>query len=239
MQNISWMKTTLNLLIPVLALLLASCNTLQSPGARPFRLANLAKSDMDMVADAHIQALDRLAWQLLVKLYRRNPNELNKAPAGTTLATRRQQLFSLPRTVRFRELGDAHSISAVRLAFNPQFTGDRVFALLAGITGMIHASYNYQGEFFMLDTLDQQKIYNCARNLESVAWLLATRRDRSGHPLLLSNSLTNEPTNLSFERLFGKLISLQDMMARLIADQNNRAINKVVHGVASTTFLPI
>jgi hypothetical protein len=36
-----------------------------------------------------------------------------------------------------------------------------------------------------------------------------------------------------------KLIAHQDMMAKIVSDSSNRAINTVVHGIASTTLLPI
>ncbi len=227
--------------ITVLLLLMVLLTGCQQGGGRPFQIKNLGKSDIDMVTDAHIQELNTLAKALMIKLYKLNPRELKKAPKGTTIAKRVQQLFGMPRTVRFTELGNAYGNSAIPITFNPDFQGDRVFALMAGVAGMIHASYNFQDEFFMLDKLNQQKIYNCARNLESIAWLLNNRRDGHGNLLLLSNSIDEDTrlNNLSFERLFGKMISLQDMMARLIADQNNRAINKVLHGVASTTLLPI
>lgn len=226
------------LLFCLLLSLLSACT---SGGTRPFSLKNIAKSDIDMVTDAHIAELDLLARQLMIKLYKRNPRELHKAPPGTTLEKRIKQLFGLPRTVRFAELGDHYANTAVPLAFADDFTGDRVFALMVGLTGMIHRAYNFQSEFYLLDSLDQQKLYNCARNLEATAWQLSNRRDTAGRLYLHSNAIDFQSgrTNLSFERIFGKLISLQDMMARIVADKNNRTINQVVHGVASTTLLPI
>ena len=47
------------------------------------------------------------------------------------------------------------------------------------------------------------------------------------------------PDNLSFERLFGKMIALQDMMAEITANSGNRTINRVVQGAATMIFLPI
>lgn len=226
------------LAIALLATTLSGC---QQNNARPFTIKNLAKSDIDLVTDAHLQEVNRLATQLMHKLYKLNPKELAKAPAGMTIEKREQQLFGVPRTVRFAELGDFYGNTAIPLAFSADYQGDRVFALMVGISGMIHRSYNFQREFFMLDELDHQKLYNCARNLESVAWQLHHKRDELGSPWILSDSINLETheINLSFERIFGKLISLQDMMARIVSDKNNRAINKVVHGVASTTLLPI
>jgi hypothetical protein len=44
--------------------------------------------------------------------------------------------------------------------------------------------------------------------------------------------------NLSFERLFGKLIALQDMMARIAGDAGNRRVTKAVH-TATSVFIPL
>jgi hypothetical protein len=219
--------------------LLVGCQTFQE--RKPFTFKQLAKSEIDMVTDLHMATVNDLSKRLLTKLYKLNPRELAKAPPGTTIESRITQLFAYPRIIRFAELGDYYANKAVHRAFDPEFEGDRVFALMVGVTGMLHGSYNYQREFFMLDALDQQKLYNSARNLETVAWLMTRELGPSGQPLIVSNRLSydTDEINLSIERLFGKMIALQDMMAEIVADQNHRAINRVLHGVASTTLLPI
>ncbi|NVK43389.1 MAG: hypothetical protein HWE39_19270 [Oceanospirillaceae bacterium] len=225
-------------LILLLTLWLAGCA--QQQETRPFTLRNLAKSDIDMVTDAHIAEVNRLCRELTLKLYRRNPRELRKAPAGTSLGQRLYQLFEFPRQTRFAELNNRYGVHAVPLAFDPAFEGDRVFALMVGITGMLHTAYNGQDEFYLLDEIDQQKLYNSARNLERIAWKLNHSFDNSGEPFIYSNGVGDAGVqNLSFARDFGKLISLQDMMARIIADTQNRTINRVVQGAASTVLLPI
>lgn len=220
------------LAMSITAMLLGGCASSEKP--RPFQLKNLAKSEIDMVADLHIEIVNQLARDLTIKLYKRNPRELAKVP-GMTIERRLQLLFDSPRLIAHTELNNAYAEQAVPLAFDPAFRGDRVFALMVGITGMLHASYNYRDEFYLLNEMDQQKLYNSARNLEAVAWRLNTYRQENGEPFLLAN----DPANLSFERLLGKLIAHQDMMARIVSDSTNRAINTVVHGIASTTLLPI
>lgn len=220
------------LAIALTALLLAGCAGNGKP--RPFQLKNLAKSEIDMVADLHIETVNKLARELTIKLYKRNPRELDKVP-GMTIDKRLQLLLGSPRLITHPELNNLYAEKAVLLAFDPEFRGDRVFALMVGITGMLHASYSYRNEFYLLNEIDQQKLYNSARNLEAVAWRLNSYRQPNGEPFLLAN----DPANLSFERLLGKLIAHQDMMARIVSDATNRAINTVVHGIASTTLLPI
>lgn len=224
------------LTVLLITLMIGGCATQTASG---FKLGNLAKTEIDTVTDMHINEVRRLSQELMIKLYKRNPRELAKAPAGTVVETRVDQLFSLPRGGDYNELGGKDSVAAIRLAFDEHYSGDRVFALMVGITGMLHASYNDKSELFILDELDQQKLYNSARNLEAIAWQLNNRRDESGELYILSNGTSNGIRNLSYERIFGKLISLQDMMALLIADSTNRTITKVVHSAASMTLLPI
>lgn len=230
----------LNVIILMLMLtLLVSCAGHQ-PNDRPFQLKNLAKSDIDLVADAHVEEITSLLRELTVKLYQRNPRELLKSPAGTTLALREKQLFDSPRIFSHPELYNRYGIDAIPLAFDSDFEGDRVFALMVGLTGMLHSAYNFKDEFFMLDDLNQQHLYDSARNVEIIAWRLSNRLNDSGELFILTNGLSEEGIyNLSFERLFGKLIAHQDMMARIISDKTNRSINKAVFSLATTALFPI
>lgn len=233
------MINTLRFTLIMLVFLLPGCVN-QTASDRPFRLQNLAKTDIDLVTDAHIQVITELLKDLTTKLYHRNPRELRKAASGTTIENRLEQLFESPRQLSHPELFYRYGVDAIPLAFDENFQGDRVFALMVGITGMLHATYNYRDEFFILDDLDQQRLYISARNLEIIAWRLSNRKDENGQLFLLSNSVTEKGVqNLSFERIFGKLIAHQDMMARIISDKNNRSINKVVISVATATLLPI
>lgn len=205
-----------------------------------FQFKSLAKSDVDMVADAHIQAVNALVRELTIKLYKRNPRELRKGPAGMSVQRRLQLLLDSPRLIHHPELGNRYGTEAIPLVFDPEFRGDRVFALMVGISGMLHASYSYRDELFLLNDLDQQKLYNSARNLEAVAWRLNNRRQADGTPFLLTNGIaSNGVPNYSFERIFGKLIAYQDMMAQIVSDKTNRTIKSVVVGFASSTLLPI
>lgn len=229
----------------LLVMLLTGC--IAGPNSN-YQIKNLAKSDIDVVSDLHRQQSLKLSRELLQKLYRRNPRELAKAP-GMTVEKRLTQLFQPARKDEnhlplarsgFTELGGKDSIDALKLAFDRDFKGDRVFALMAGVTGMINAGYGHRDEFFLTDELDHQKLYDTARNLETVAWQLRTRLDSNAHPLLLSNGVSEDGIkNFSYERLFGKLIATQDSLAMIVATSTDRTITRVVHGAASMTLLPI
>lgn len=218
----------------VAALALSACAT------GDFRPQNLAKTEVDQITDQHILAQEAHLRTLAIKLYRRNPRELRKSP-GQTVEKRLQQLFGERSELRFAELGNRQATEAMLLAFDDRFTGDRVFAVMAGLTDMLRRAYDYKTEYFVLDELDQQKLYNSARNIEVLVWRLSHKRDPQGQLYLLTNDMGEDsrPDNLSFERLFGKMIALQDMMAEITANSGNRAINRVVQGAATMIFLPI
>lgn len=218
------------------AIVLTGCAT--GGGSSGFRLENLAKSDIDFVIDGSIRAQEDHLRELTIKLYKRNPAELRKH-AGATLEKRLAQLFARPGELLFDELEGKQSVEAMLLGFEPAYQGDRVFAVMAGLTDMIRRSYEYKQEFFILDELDQQKLYNSARNIEVLVWRLGHRRDADGRAWLLTNELSEQGSNLSFERLFGKMIALQDMLAQITADKTNRSITKVIQNTATMVFLPI
>lgn len=212
-------------------LLLAGC------ADSAFKVRNLAKTDIDMVADAHYRETEALLKTLTVKLYKRNPRELHKVE-GQTIDYRVAEIFTMPGRLAFPEL-PVSGTAAIELSVDPDYRGDRVFALMVGLTGMIRESYGYQTDFYLLSELDPQKLYHSARNIEIALWRLANARDGLGQPLILTNSWRGSRQNLSYERLFGKLIALQDMMATVMAQKNQRMIKTVAQNVATMAFIPL
>ncbi|MGD8111507.1 hypothetical protein [Vibrio sp. NTOU-M3] len=225
------------LLLTCLAFLLSGCSSIPKP------VRNLGKSDIDFVMDVHAKQQKEMMETLTRKLYVRNPNQLKKSP-GKTIDDRLLQIFgpaeelTLPKLV-FDELNGKTGVDAILLGFDETFEGDRVFAVIVGLTEMLRRSYNHQQEFFILDSLDEQALYNSARNIEIFVWRLYKRRDSNGELFLLSNRMSETEYDTSFDRLFAKMVMVQDMMALIVADSTNRSITKVVHGVAQFAFLPV
>lgn len=209
-----------------------------APAERAFRLSDLAKSEIDIVAEAHLDHSMASLRLVMGKLYRRNPRELAKGEASSADAAI-ARAFDPAFAWRFPELDGKYGIEALHLAFAPEYTGDRVFAFIAGLGGMIHQAYNGQDEFHLFDQFDPQNLYNAARNVEIAVWKLSTARGADNALLLLSNEAGPDVRNLSFEREFGKLIAYQDLLARLIAQRSNRTLRVVVQNAASAVFLPI
>ncbi len=208
------------------------------PQSRDFEAGDLAKTDVDSIAEIHLQESLASARLLTEKLYRRNPREWRRG-GHASLDAAVARAFDPHYAWRFPELGYARGTDALQLAFRPEFARDRVFAFGVGLGSMLMQAYGDQTEFYALDALDPQKLYNAARNVEVAAWKLATARDASGQPLLLSNEIGNGAQNLSFEREIGKLIAYQDVLARVVAEHTNRTIRRVVQSVATMVFLPL
>jgi len=210
----------------------------ESPKKKSFTVKSLAKSDIDGVLDIHVQEIRGYLREMMVKLYKRNPRELEKSRYPDP-AKNIARVFDEQHNWKFEELQDRKSIDAIHLAFEQNYEGDRVFALLVGLTSMIMAAYDNKTDFYMLDKVDPQKLYNSARNIEITVWKLGHDVDIGGQLYLFTNSLPGEETNLSYERLFGKMIATQDNMAIIVAGTTSRVIKKVIQEVATAVFLPI
>ncbi len=202
-------------------------------------VSQIAKSDIDNVLDIHIQESQKLLRELMTKLYKRNPRELKKSELQL-IEEQLVRLFDLEHAWDFPELEGKYDVDLIRLTFNEEFQGDRVFSFVAGLMSMIMKSYNYQSEFYMFDTVEPQKLYNCARNIEIAVWKLSNDLDSNSEPFLYSNSLAGEKvTNLSYERLFGKLIATQNNITTIMAGKKNRTVKTVIQKMATAVFLPI
>jgi hypothetical protein len=209
------------------------------PQPRELHASDFAKTDIDSAAEINLQESLASARLLTEKLYRRNPREWRRGGYASAEAAV-DRAFDPAFAWRFPELRDAQSTDALQLAFEPQFSGDRVFAFGVGLGSMIMQAYGNQTEFFFVDQIDPQKLYNAARNIEVAAWKLSTARDAQGALLLLSNDVAPDGVqNLSYEREIGKLIAYQDSLARIIAERTNRTIRFVVQGAALKAFLPL
>ena len=198
-------------------------------------LDSFAKTDVDMIADNSLQEMNRLMEDLIYKLYARNPKEMAKG-SGLSVGHRHEQIFGTQGRLVFQELGRAQGTNALNLAFKKDFAGDRVFALMVGLVGMVRSAYNWQTEQFIFDSLNEQELFNCARNIELLATQLSHSRDENGKLLLLSNSQPGEIEDLSFERIFGKMIAIQDLMAFTVAGKWERGFTSVVK---QAVFLPM
>jgi hypothetical protein len=216
----------------------ASQGTLPAKPSSGFSASQFAKTDIDRVAEAHQREVFTNLKLLAEKLYRRNPRELKKS-GRTTIAAGVARIFEEQHAWSFTELQGRRGTQAIYLAFQESYRGDRVLAFVAGLGGMIQASFQDKTEFFVLDDLDPQSLYNAARNVEIAVWKLSTARTVQGELFLLTNDGAGPIANLSFEREFGKMIASLDVLSKIIADKTNRTVAKMVQSLATAVFLPI
>ncbi len=202
-------------------------------------IARLAKSDINEVIEHHQRAAMRDLKELMVKLYRRNPEGRHDEKRRAIEASV-DLVFATPHDKYYPQWRSMKPTDIVRIALDETYQGtDRVLPFIVGLRMMIMASYDNHTEFYYLTSINEQKLYNSARNIEISAWLLAENRDINGQLLLMSDSVEGEQRNLSYQRLIGRLIATQDNLAEIISNKTGRLIKTVVVKAASLMFLPI
>ncbi len=201
----------------------------------------LAQSDVNRMATLGMRAnLDSL-YLVMDKLYRRNPAEWRKGQEPGQLPGRILAGQRVREAVEHRQawapLQGRRDIAALALALGPEFTGDRVAAFTCATADMLITAHGGKTEFFLIDSLDAQHLYNAARNVEIAVWILAQRRGADGRPLLLADEITADTRNLSFEREFGKVIARLDLLAGVVVEKYRRAAISYVQNLVGGTFL--
>ena len=230
-------------LVCLLTVLLAACSSAPpaptprgEASAAPMTSSELAQSDVNRMATLGMR--DNLVSLMLLadKLYRRNPAEWRKAQP-----TREAALVKLKTAIDtstpWPELQGKRDIAALSMALGPDFKGDRVAAFIAASADMLVTAHGNKTTFYLTDPLDAQYIYNAARNIEIAVWLLASRKNTQGLPLLLSDEINDRERNLSFEREFGKIIGRLDLLSAVLTEKYRRAVITYVQNLLGGTFL--
>jgi hypothetical protein len=199
----------------------------------------LGKGDSDRMADVEVRENSESLRLLMLKLYKRNPHELQKST--TDVAEKMVDwVFNgeSQHHYQFESINNQQGTEAIFLAFKPEFTGDRVLAFIVGLQTMLLKAHGNKTDFYLNDSLDPQHLYNVSRNIEIAAWKLSNARDETGALYLLSNEINEKEKNLSFEREFGKMIGRTDLFAITLAEKSERVISRVVQSLATAIFLP-
>ncbi|HEY9281306.1 MAG TPA: hypothetical protein VIP51_14635 [Eoetvoesiella sp.] len=182
--------------------------------------------------------LDSLT-RLLEKLYRRNPAQWQKTGAPDLASAMRRGRKAIETGQAPPDLSGLRDVEILSVALDPAYQGDRAGAFIFGLASMVIQAHNNKTRFYVSDVLNAQHVYNAARNVEIAAWLLASRRDAAGRPLLLANEMSGIVANLSFEREFGQLVGRLDLVANLL-DENFRRIGiNYMQGLLFFNFLPV
>ena len=195
------------------------------------------QSDINRVATIAMRENLQALYRLADKLYRRNPTEWRKGGApGRDEAVARLRA-AIEQRSGWAPLQQRRDIDALALALAPEYADDRVAAFIHAVADMLIAAHGGKTEFFLIDGLDAQHLYNAARNLETAVWMLAQRRNARGGPLLLADEINAQERNLSYEREFGKIIARLDLLAQVTTEKYRRAVIGYVQGLAGGTFL--
>jgi hypothetical protein len=210
--------------------------------AAPASAAEMGQSDVNRMATLGMRAnLDSLL-SLADKLYRRNPREWRKGGAASRDEALERLRVAVDQRQPWSSLQGRRDVAALALALSPEFVGDRVAAFVAATADMLIVAHGGKTEFYLIDGLDAQSLYNAARNVEIAVWMLAQRRDAGGVPLLLADEIGPQARNLSFEREFGKIVARLDLLAAVSAEKYRRAVVSYVQNLLGGTllqFLPV
>jgi hypothetical protein len=232
-------KALLPPLLLMMTLQLSSCATrIVADGKTEtrFGLRYLAKTEIDRVVDSDRAEVMVGLRRVAEKLYKRNPKAWKKSGMPSMEAAL-DRLFS--GRLDFPELVGRREGEAALYAFSPNYHGDRVLGVMAGLLGMVYAAFEHKDDFYILDSLNEQKLYNCARNFEIAIWKMSSTKNASGELLLLSNELNPNNPNLSFEREFGRVIGLLDFLSQIVADKTGRTVTRFTQSLATAVFLPV
>lgn len=203
----------------------------------PVTTGELAQSDVNRMATIGMKEnLDGLL-RLADKLYRRNPAEWRKtSPLGREDALQ-QVRTAIDARQPWPALQGQRDIKALSLALAPDFKGDRVAAFVIANADMLVAAHGDKTVFYLIDGLDAQHLYNAARNIETAVWLLGSRRNAAGQPLLLADEINPQERNLSYEREFGKIIGRLDLLSAFVTEKYRRAAISYVQNLVGGSFL--
>lgn len=235
-------RAAIGALLPCMLAMLAGCSAPAPTTRGEVRGADaasgeLAQSDVNRMATLAMRENLQGLYLLMDKLYRRNPAEWRKGAAASREQAAAQVRDAIAQRQSWAPLQGKSDIAALAAALAPEFAGDRVAAFIYATADMIIAAHGGKTEFYLVDGLDAQRLYNAARNLEIAMWMLAQRRTTAGAPLLLANEMSEQERNLSYEREFGKIIGRLDLLAAFATEKYRRAAISYVQSVVGGTFL--
>lgn len=228
------------LLIALLGLGLTGCQgrlaheSIVSKSSSP-QAGELLQTDVDRMATLAMRDNLNSLYQLMSKLYQRNPLEWQKTGLANRAAAERVIHLAIEENRPLPQLGGRRDVAALDYALSPDFSGDRVGAFIFALGSMLITAHGGRTEFYLTDSFNAEFIYNAARNVEKAAWMLGQRRDSRGRPLLMSN----EGGNLSFAVEFGKMVARLDLLTHMLEERYRRLGVNYAQSLLFMNFLPV
>lgn len=182
-----------------------------------FQMSDVFKNNINYTIEISLNQSVKLLEELAIKLYNRNPNQIRKEfdygvqdvvdlIANNKVHNNKGKMLS--------QLGNYRAEELLKLAFHPRYKNDRVLAFVYGLRTMLNDGYGNE-DFFMFDQVEPQKIHNLARNFEIAFWQLFNAKNSKNEPYIYSINLDEKSLNLSYERMAGKIIQLQDLLSEI------------------------
>jgi hypothetical protein len=182
--------------------------------------------------------LDSL-YLLMSKLYLRNPDELKKSGFLDARTAGNQVRMAIEQQQPLPTLGGKKDLAALRFAMSPEFLGDRVGAFIYAIGSMLVTAHGNRLEFYMTDAINPTFVSNAARNIEIATWILSQRQNKDGQPMLFSNEISEEGSNLSFAVEFGKIVARLDLLTQMLDERYRRIGLNYAQSLLFLNFLPV
>jgi len=182
--------------------------------------------------------LDSL-YLLMGKLYLRNPEELKKSGFLDARTAGKQVRMAIEQQEPLPTLGGKKDLAALRFAMSPEFLGDRVGAFIYAIGSMLVTAHGNRLEFYMTDAINPTFVSNAARNIEIATWILSQRQNKDGQPMLFSNEISEEGSNLSFAVEFGKIVARLDLLTQMLDERYRRIGLNYAQSLLFLNFLPV
>lgn len=209
------------LTICICTFFLVACTSTPSPKGKvetaSLSTKELVQSDVNRMATiAMSDNLDAL-FQIANRLYDHNPSQLNKSGLDKKAAIARLSHAIKTRTP-WKSLGDKRALDAVVLSLSPGFKADRVAAFIYATSDIFILAQGDRIEFYLLNGLDAQKLYNAARDVDQASQLLMTKNNPQIYALAMSNDDAKY-----YDKAFGKIIGRLDTLGEFVTEKYRRA----------------
>ncbi|UVL00571.1 hypothetical protein [Pseudomonas sp. B21-048] len=199
----------------------------------------LLQTSVDRMATLTMRDNLESLYLLMNKLYLRNPEELKKSGFLDVGTAEKQVRMAIEQQEPLPTLGGKKDLAALSYAMSPEFLGDRVGAFIYAIGSMLVTAHGNRLEFYMTDAINPTFVSNAARNIEKATWILSQRQNKQGEPLLFSNEISEEGSNLSFAVEFGKIVARLDLLTQMLDERYRRIGLNYAQSLLFLNFLPV
>lgn len=170
---------------------------------------------------------------VMTALYQLNPHELQKS-ASVSPEEMVQWVFEGPFGWKFDALQEAQGIEALTMAFNREFHGDRILAMITGIQTMIITAYGGKTEFLFPGPANPHHLNIAARNMGKVLWELKN----TSNNIQIESTQTGSSTDTNILSMLTKINQDLSLDARIHAERANQGLEPRQTTIEADEFMP-